>query len=115
DLRTEGACSEVNGQPGRRVLVVVDRIDLDEIERIEHAGLGHELERKMHFAVGEAAAHRVADSGRDLGIDDVQIHGDVDERPADDALERLSDHRLHSTPVEVADRVDGDAELSNEL
>ncbi len=62
DLHAERAGRQLDGQPGRRVLVVVDRIDLDEVEPVEHAGLRDELQGEMHLAVREAAAHRIADT-----------------------------------------------------
>jgi hypothetical protein len=94
--------------------VVVDRIDLDQVQRVQNAGLGHKLERKMHLPEREPATHRIAHSRSDLGIDDIHVDGDVDERPARNPLERLDDHRLHPAPVEIADRVNHDAELPDE-
>ena len=43
-------------------------------------GLGDELHRQVRLAVGEAAAHRRADAGRHVGVDDVHVERDVDER-----------------------------------
>ena len=68
----------------------------------------------MRLPVREAAAHRIAHAGSELGIDDVHVDRDVDERPARDALEGLGDDRLHPAPIEIADRVDRDAKLLDE-
>ena len=43
------------------------------------ARLGDELEREVRLAVREPAAHRRADAGRDVGIDDVHVEAHVDE------------------------------------
>src|SRR5438876_363693 len=68
----------------------------------------------MRLAVRQAAGHRIADSGGELRVNDVEVDRDVEERPATDPLERLLDHGLNPASVEVADRVDREAELANE-
>ena len=94
--------------------MIVDRVDLDDVQRVHHARLRDELEGEMRLAVREPAAHGIPHAGRDFGVDDVEVDRDVNERAAPDALERLRDHRLHAAPVEVADRVHSDPELADE-
>ena len=64
------------------VLAVEDRVHLDDVERVEQPGLGDELEREVRLAVGEAAAHRRADAGREHRVDRVEVEADVHERRA---------------------------------
>ena len=82
----EGARGELDGEAGRRVLVVPDRVHLNELERVEHARLRDQLQGKMGLPVGESSANRIPTPGRDLGIDDVEVDRDVDERATRDAL-----------------------------
>ena len=66
-----------------------------------------ELHREMRLAVGQPAAHRRADAGRDVRVDHVHVERDVDERRAPAMwVERLADRPLDPDPVDVAHRVD---------
>ena len=52
---------------------VEDRVHLDQLERVEQARLGDELEREVRLAVGEPAAHGRADAGREHRVDGVEV------------------------------------------
>ena len=57
-------------------MVVEDGVDLDEFERAEVA-VGDPLHGGVGFAVRDAAADRGPDAGRLLGVEPVQVQGDV--------------------------------------
>ena len=77
----ERAHGELHCDTRGRVLVIVDRIDLDDVQRVHHARLCNELEGEMRLAVREPAAHGIPHAGRDLGIDDVEVDRNVHEWP----------------------------------
>ena len=52
------------------------------LERVEQPRLRDELQREVRLAVGEAAAHRRADAGREHRVDRVEVEADVHERRA---------------------------------
>ena len=79
------------------------------------AGLRDELECEVRLAVGEAAADRSSDAGRDLRVERVHVERDVHEAGAGDLRQRLADRPLDPDPVDVAHRVRADAELANPL
>ena len=53
-------------------------------------------QREVRLAVGEAAADRRADAGRDLGVERVQVERDVDEARAGDARRATRGSRARS-------------------
>src|SRR5581483_9299635 len=82
DPGAEGRGDELDGELPGRVLTVEDRVDLDDIHRVDEAELGDGLEREVRLALREASAHRRSDAGGVLGIDYVHVEGDVVERRA---------------------------------
>src|SRR5215210_715717 len=94
DARPEGARCEPDRESGGFVLVVEDGIDLHELQRAEQSALGDELHHQVRLAVREAAADRRTDARRDVGIDEVEVDRDMDERRARHPLERLAQHGL---------------------
>src|SRR6476660_1060609 len=59
------------------ILRVENRIDLDDVERQEAAGVGGHLHDHVRFTVIEAAFDRRADAGRDRRIADVHVERHV--------------------------------------
>ena len=93
DPRAERARGELDRELARLVLAVEDRVHLDELERVEAARLGDELEREVRLAVREAAAHRRADAGREHRVDRVEVEADVEEARPGEERERLAERR----------------------
>ena len=97
-----------------RVLAIEDRVRLDDLERADDPRLGDQLAGEVRLAVGEPAGHGRADTGRDLGVERVEVERDVDEARARDAVERLPHRVLDPDPVDVAHREDADVGLAQE-
>ena len=69
----------------------------------------------MRLPIGKAATNRRADAGRDVGVDEVEVDGHMDERRARNPLECLAEHGLHAAAVDVRDRVDREAAFLDEV
>src|SRR3712207_4016077 len=78
DLAPHQARDELDGELGCLVAVVKDGVDLDDIERGNYPSLVDELHNEVSLAVAEAAPNRGADARGDVGIDDVEVEGEVD-------------------------------------
>ncbi len=69
----------------------------------------------MGLAVGEAAANRGADAGREHRVDGVEVEADVQERCVRQELERLGEHALDTVPVDLAHREDAHVEVPDQV
>ena len=98
------AASSTASAPGL-VLAVEDRVHLDELERVEQARLGDELEREVRLAVGEAAAHGRADArARTSGSTASRSRLTCTNAAPREELERLAHRALEPVAVDVAHR-----------
>ena len=104
DRRAERARNELDGGHRRRVLAIEDRVHLDDLERSREPRLGDELEREVGLAVGEAATHGRAHTGRDIRIENVHVERDMDEAGPRDPVERLAHCAFDPDPVDLAHR-----------
>src|ERR687896_752543 len=79
DARAHHANDQLDGELCGRVHAVEGRIDLDDLNRGEHAGLGEELHGEVRLPVRQAPADRRTDAGRDLRVADVDVQRQVNE------------------------------------
>src|SRR3954447_10051991 len=100
DAGPESARDELDRELGRLVLLVEDRIDLDDLERAREAGLGDELHRQVRLPVGKTAGDGGADAGRDVRLEGVNVEADVNEAGAGDVGQRLANHAFAAKPVD---------------
>ena len=115
DALAERRADQLDGELAGHVLAVEDRVHLDDLERVDGAGLGEQLHGEVRLAIGDAAAHRGADAGRPERIHDVHVERDVDVRRAAHVLERAAHDRLHAEPVDLRDREDADVRSAQAL
>src|SRR5207247_3160323 len=115
DRRAEGARDEVDGEARSRVLAVENRVHLDDLEGACEPRAGDELEREMRLAVGQPAPHGCAHTRCDLGVERVHVERDVDEAGAGHSVERLLDHPLDASAVDLAHRKHSHLALVEEL
>ena len=97
DPGAERARGQLDRERCRLVGPVQDRVHLDQLERVEPARLGDQLEREVRLPVGEAAAHGRPDPGREHRVDRVEIEAHVQEGASREEGERL-DASTRSTP-----------------
>src|SRR6266536_2253020 len=96
-------------------LAVEHRVHLDDVEGVGQPRLGDDLHRQVRLAVREPAAHRGADAGRLLGIDDVHVEADVEERRPARVTQRLAHAVLDPDPIDLAHREDARVEPLQQL
>src|SRR4029453_1891950 len=92
DAGPEGACGQLHGQTRSLVLVVENRVDLDQLDRAEEPAFGDELHHQVRLPVREAATNGRPHTRGDIRVDDVQVDGDMDARRLRDALQCLGEH-----------------------
>src|SRR5205085_2456262 len=102
--RSERTGGELHRELACLILTVEHWIHLDDVERGQQAGLRHELEGEVRFAIAQPSAHRRTDAGCDVWIDDVHVETDVNEASASHMRERFSYRTLDAEAVDLAHR-----------
>ena len=79
-------------------------------------GIVQQLHDQMRLAIGGAARHRGADAGRDAGIEEVDVEGEMQHAVrSPDALDDAADQHADAELVDRAHVGDGDAALMHQL
>jgi hypothetical protein len=93
-------------------VLVEHRLHRDHLERADHTVLGEDLHAQVGLAVGDPAAHWRTDARGLLGVDDVHVERDVQERAAGGQPDRLLDDRADPAAVDVVHREDVHAQVA---
>src|SRR5712692_36598 len=110
DFLAESGEDELDAEESGAIVFVENRIDLDDFEGNHGLGVGNHFHGEVGFAIGDAAAHRRAHSGRVGGIDEVHVQADGDAGGVvHGVLEGLGHDVPHAALVDVAHSEDMDA------
>ena len=90
------------------------RIDLDHVERAEQSAVVDHLHAQLRLAPGRTAEYRRADTGRDVGIDEIEIETDVEVAAgAGDVFQHLRHDGAHADFIDPAHVVDDEAAVDD--
>src|SRR5579864_6225430 len=116
DLLAEGRQAQLDRQGGRAVVLVDDRVDLDDLKAGHASVVGDDLHGQVGFAVAGAAAHRGAHAGSVFRIDPVHVERDVVAGGAASGhAQGFFDDRAHAALVDIAHGIDLDPGLFDVL
>ena len=105
DRLPERARDQLDRGRGGRVLAIEDRVHLDHLERSGEPGLRDELEREVRLAIGEPAADRRPDTGRDSGSS-TSMSSETCTKPAPESDRGTRGRPLDPDTVDLAHRED---------
>src|SRR6478609_11915146 len=78
DLLSEQAADQLDRSARGATALVQERIEFDDVERSDHAGIMKQLHDQMRLAIGRSARHRGADSRRHTRIEEIDIEADME-------------------------------------